>query len=1165
MAEHDLNKIVDNSGEVFNLRDNTKQPTADRVTSWSSTTSDTKYPSEKLVKDSLDAKAPNAPSEVTIATGDKPLIADSSDSNKAKRASITFDTGVTNTFLRRNGTFGRVLYADEGWGGVFRSSNSPLDVALMFSRNVLLGISPACVKVEYSTDGGTTWLDYGLTDSQKTKLFAQMDYGVRVYCGKNTHIQPGYTGTIAGTKDLTNDIIADQRLRITFASRPFENAGTTSRTGEWLIAHSIRRISILMSTQSASQGTHCKLYGRTMAQFVAGNDTWTEYGDFPIVGDSGWNSIPCNNAENESGFQFGAYDSSAYSFNEIRLEIWSTKLNANPASSQTGNLQICQVCAIADKVNTSTSKWTCMMRFGLPCTSLDLDNNYPIFNNGIKFTARKLKTNLARTADSTFDGSANQENIPVTGTLPLGNGGTGKTTAKAAEYNLTTGKSEISDTTSGDDRVVFELASPSESNGVTRGFRKLSTIWTWIKGLLSSENGVNISGSSTSCTGNAATATALASGGADRTKLDGIAAGAEVNVQSDWNQTTTTADDYIKNKPTTMPPSAHVHNTDANEVTANDAASELNVVTDTTEIVTTNTGGYTSSDKKLYRRPAGSKIWPWIKGKLTSDSGVDISGNAATASDAKSGSTLATTITGKLNTDGSNVAETWSDANINKVLKNLNTENQDFYSGDDFIASSHTDAGVKENKFTRRSSSKVLNWLFNNGQHSAQIGGDMKKFGWVMGDYAGNASLGGWHIAKTDISNSSGYGNCVFRALVVIDKFTERVTYNEYGYNENNFVGILDIYARMNSATVAVSNIKKIGRLTSFYPNATSSGSTGWAVFAKVNQSNYTIDWYIGRGGQSSLSVQDIFKYTKISIMPLQNNGSNTLYMDRVTSTIDFSTAPDDYWQMFKTPLLASTDYGKGSSSLPVYVTANANTFAPVDAQSTQGNFIRSLTAGSNIGASEYIAAAGASSGQWKYTFTQLLDWINGKNVMERSPASVGTINKRIQLGYGSYGNGKAGYCCYLVHFFFKEVAGTLIGKGVTVLVSYDWYGTTYQAAKCQILNDNGMSDAGYKIVIANFYTDNNTNLHICLGLVKTSSPTNLVNFTYTYCRIMRIAYGGDWTESVASDNETSYSHLIPAEFGKADSFSTSVNAGSANQPVYFNNGVPTVCNWWVS
>lgn len=37
---------------------------------------------------------------------------------------------------------------------------------------------------------------------------------------------------------------------------------------------------------------------------------------------------------------------------------------------------------------------------------------------------------------------------------------------------------------------------------------------------------------------------------AEKTKLSGIEAGAEVNVQSDWNQATTTADDYIKNKPT---------------------------------------------------------------------------------------------------------------------------------------------------------------------------------------------------------------------------------------------------------------------------------------------------------------------------------------------------------------------------------------------------------------------------------------------------------------------------------------------------------------------------------------------------------------------------------------------------------------------------------------
>jgi hypothetical protein len=53
--------------------------------------------------------------------------------------------------------------------------------------------------------------------------------------------------------------------------------------------------------------------------------------------------------------------------------------------------------------------------------------------------------------------------------------------------------------------------------------------------------------------------------GADKTKLDGIASGAEVNVNADW--TAVAGDAQILNKPTTMPPSAHdlggaAHNAD---------------------------------------------------------------------------------------------------------------------------------------------------------------------------------------------------------------------------------------------------------------------------------------------------------------------------------------------------------------------------------------------------------------------------------------------------------------------------------------------------------------------------------------------------------------------------------------------------------------------------
>ena len=75
----------------------------------------------------------------------------------------------------------------------------------------------------------------------------------------------------------------------------------------------------------------------------------------------------------------------------------------------------------------------------------------------------------------------------------------------------------------------------------------------------------DITGLSTALSSKASTALATTSANglmssADKSKLNGIAAGAEVNVQSDWNVTSTTSDAYIKNKPSTFPPSSHTHN-----------------------------------------------------------------------------------------------------------------------------------------------------------------------------------------------------------------------------------------------------------------------------------------------------------------------------------------------------------------------------------------------------------------------------------------------------------------------------------------------------------------------------------------------------------------------------------------------------------------------------
>lgn len=55
---------------------------------------------------------------------------------------------------------------------------------------------------------------------------------------------------------------------------------------------------------------------------------------------------------------------------------------------------------------------------------------------------------------------------------------------------------------------------------------------------------------------------------AEKTKLSGIAAGAEVNVQANWNETDTSADSYIQNKPANLVQDANYVHTDNNFTTS---------------------------------------------------------------------------------------------------------------------------------------------------------------------------------------------------------------------------------------------------------------------------------------------------------------------------------------------------------------------------------------------------------------------------------------------------------------------------------------------------------------------------------------------------------------------------------------------------------------------
>ena len=317
-------------------------------------------------------------------------------------------------------------------------------------------------------------------------------------------------------------------------------------------------------------------------------------------------------------------------------------------------------------------------------------------------TARKLKTNLARTADSTFDGSADQENIPVKGTLPVGNGGTGKSSVTSGNYLVGNGTSAFTEKTpkdagsdvlksldtdngdvvDGDFIVTSYHVNASTISSTTFVRRTAVKLWNYIKSKLSGSD-VNIGG-------NAATATTA----------------------QNYDTSTGTIKSALAGKSDT----GHVHNTDANEVTNSAVASELDVVTDTTEIVTTNTAGYGNSstqDKKLYRRPIKSKLWPWIKGLLYSESDVNVSGssasctgNAATASAAASGSALETAINGKAassHTHKTDAADVTSD----------DTNLGDATDGMQFVTTYADNTGYssQHKELYRRPGIKIWNWI----------------------------------------------------------------------------------------------------------------------------------------------------------------------------------------------------------------------------------------------------------------------------------------------------------------------------------------------------------------------------------------------------------------------------------------------------------------------
>lgn len=196
---------------------------------------------------------------------------------------IGIGTGATGTATSFNGSSNITIPVTDvkesyvTWGGKAMTTISPDDMGCIdeFGHNKLAYLPADCIKVEYTTDGGSTWLDYGLTDTQKIQLTTTT--GTACLIGKGT------VSATAGT--LTNENCGNYQVRVTISTRNSSGAGKLyTASKKWLIN---------FSTNGAG-GCKVKMEYRTIANYNAGNDTWVHQGTYDISGWSGWNSYPAS-------------------------------------------------------------------------------------------------------------------------------------------------------------------------------------------------------------------------------------------------------------------------------------------------------------------------------------------------------------------------------------------------------------------------------------------------------------------------------------------------------------------------------------------------------------------------------------------------------------------------------------------------------------------------------------------------------------------------------------------------------------------------------------------------------------------------------------------------------------------------------------------------------
>ena len=187
------------------------------------------------------------------------------------------------------------------WGGLpIEGDISPIDAACCsdFDHNKLAFLPADCITVEYTTDGGSTWIDYGASDVQKISLVTS---GTAFYIGK------GAASAMDGT--MTNSNCSNYQVRVTVSS--------INSSGTHKIYTTSKKLLINISSNGAS-GCKIKMETQTIGDYNNNVDTWTTINTYNVSGYSAWNSIPLYFP---AGNTFGGFEDQTSKVAKLRLTL----------------------------------------------------------------------------------------------------------------------------------------------------------------------------------------------------------------------------------------------------------------------------------------------------------------------------------------------------------------------------------------------------------------------------------------------------------------------------------------------------------------------------------------------------------------------------------------------------------------------------------------------------------------------------------------------------------------------------------------------------------------------------------------------------------------------------------------------------------------------------